>query len=68
MITAISPVSSAAATRLPSNVDQSAVTCTLTADGLLTLYGPKTGGIESGRGDRTIPVTREDKSNLGSSS
>ncbi|XP_073699285.1 alpha-crystallin A chain [Garra rufa] len=54
--------------RLPSNVDQSAITCTLSADGLLTLCGPKTGGIEAGRGDRTIPVTREDKTNLGSSS
>ncbi|XP_052403087.1 alpha-crystallin A chain [Carassius gibelio] len=54
--------------RLPSNVDQSAITCTLSADGLLTLCGPKAGGIESGRGDRTIPVTREDKTNSGSSS
>nr|3N3E_A Chain A, Alpha A crystallin [Danio rerio]3N3E_B Chain B, Alpha A crystallin [Danio rerio] len=47
--------------RLPSNVDQSAITCTLSADGLLTLCGPKTSGIDAGRGDRTIPVTREDK-------
>ncbi|RXN02855.1 cystathionine beta-synthase-like protein [Labeo rohita] len=54
--------------RLPSNVDQSAITCTLSADGLLTLCGPKTGGIEASRGDRTIPVTREDKTNSSSSS
>ncbi|XP_016411181.1 alpha-crystallin A chain-like [Sinocyclocheilus rhinocerous] len=54
--------------RLPSNVDQSAIICILSADGLLTLFGAKTGGIEDGRGDRTIPVTREDKTNSGSSS
>lgn len=54
--------------RLPSNVDQSAINCSLSADGLLTLCGPKTGGIDAGRGDRIIPVTREDKTNSGSSS
>lgn len=54
--------------RLPSNVDQSAITCTLSGDGLLTLCGPKTGGSEYGRGDRTIPVTHDDKPNPAPSS
>ncbi|KAM6945567.1 alpha-crystallin A chain [Aplochiton taeniatus] len=50
--------------RLPSSVDQSAITCTLSTDGLLTLMGPKVnGGNESGRGERSIPVTRDDKAN-----
>ncbi|XP_076839250.1 alpha-crystallin A chain [Brachyhypopomus gauderio] len=47
--------------RLPSDVDQSAITCTLSADGMLTVRGPRTGGAESGRGDRSIPVSRDDK-------
>ncbi|XP_060888944.1 alpha-crystallin A chain [Labrus mixtus] len=55
--------------RLPSSVDQSAITCTLTADGLLTLWGPKLGGgNESSRSERNIPVTREDKPNAAVSS
>ncbi len=55
--------------RLPSSVDQSAITCTLTADGLLTVTGPKNmGGSESGRNDRNIPVTRDDKPNAAASS
>ncbi|XP_034533364.1 alpha-crystallin A chain [Notolabrus celidotus] len=55
--------------RLPSNVDQSAITCTLSADGLLTLWGPKaSGGNESGRSERNIPVTRDDKPNAAVSS
>ncbi|XP_022059682.1 alpha-crystallin A chain [Amphiprion ocellaris] len=55
--------------RLPSSVDQSAITCTLTADGMLTLNGPKvTGGSESGRSERSIPVTRDDKPNAAASS
>lgn len=55
--------------RLPSSVDQSAITCTLSTDGLLTLTGPKvTGGSESGRSERSIPVVRDDKpSAVGSS-
>ncbi|XP_029306478.1 alpha-crystallin A chain [Cottoperca gobio] len=55
--------------RLPSSVDQSAITCTLSTDGLLTLNGPKvTGGSESGRSERSIPVTRDDKPNAAASS
>ncbi|MEQ2273510.1 hypothetical protein XENORESO_005060 [Xenotaenia resolanae] len=55
--------------RLPSAIDQSAITCTLSADGLLTLTGPKvSGGSESGRGERSIPVSRDDKTNAASSS
>ncbi|TRY59032.1 hypothetical protein DNTS_006166 [Danionella cerebrum] len=54
--------------RLPTNVDQSAITCTLSTDGLLTLCGPKNSGLDAVRGDRAIPVTREDKPNSGSSS
>ncbi|KAJ8004159.1 hypothetical protein DPEC_G00155890 [Dallia pectoralis] len=55
--------------RLPSSVDQSAITCTLSADGLLTLCGPKvTGSGDFGRGDRNIPVTRDDKPNSAPSS
>ncbi|KAB5523409.1 hypothetical protein PHYPO_G00152240 [Pangasianodon hypophthalmus] len=54
--------------RLPSNVDQSAITCTLSGDGLLTICGPKTGGSEYGRGDRSIPVTHDDKPNPAPSS
>lgn len=55
--------------RLPSNVDQSGITCTLSPDGLLTLIGPKlTGGSESGRSERSVPVTRDDKPNAAASS
>ncbi|KAK5847962.1 hypothetical protein PBY51_017050 [Eleginops maclovinus] len=55
--------------RLPSSVDQSAFSCSLSADGLLTLCGPKvSGGSESGRSERTIPVTRDDKTNSAASS
>ncbi|KAJ8410560.1 hypothetical protein AAFF_G00194640 [Aldrovandia affinis] len=55
--------------RLPSSVDQSAITCTLSSDGLLTLCGPKvTTGPESNRSDRNIPVTRDDKPNSAPSS
>ncbi|KAG7467441.1 hypothetical protein MATL_G00153810 [Megalops atlanticus] len=55
--------------RLPSSVDQSAITCTLSPDGILTICGPKvTVGPESTRSDRTIPVTREDKPNSSPSS
>ncbi|KAM7375412.1 hypothetical protein PAMA_014494 [Pampus argenteus] len=55
--------------RLPSSVDQSSITCTLSADGMLTLIGPKvSGGSESGRGERNIPVTHDDKPNAAASS
>jgi crystallin alpha A len=56
--------------RLPSSVDQSAISCTLSTDGLLTLCGPKVtgGGGDLGRGDRSIPVTRDDKTNAAPSS
>ncbi|XP_066563017.1 alpha-crystallin A chain [Amia ocellicauda] len=55
--------------RLPSNVDQSAITCSLSSDGLLTLCGPKTStGTDSSRGDRNIPVTREEKPTSAASS
>ncbi|XP_028836229.1 alpha-crystallin A chain [Denticeps clupeoides] len=49
--------------RLPSSVDQSAVTCTLSSDGMLTICGPKSGGTDAARADRNIPVIREDKTN-----
>ncbi|XP_028998342.1 alpha-crystallin A chain [Betta splendens] len=55
--------------RLPSSVDKSAITCSLSADGLLTLTGPKlTGGTESSHSERNIPVTRDDKPNAAASS
>ncbi|XP_028321471.1 alpha-crystallin A chain [Gouania willdenowi] len=55
--------------RIPSSVDQSAITCTLSADGLLIVTGPKVGGGgESGRSERKIPVTRDDKPNVAASS
>ncbi|XP_056157438.1 alpha-crystallin A chain [Lampris incognitus] len=55
--------------RLPSSVDQSAITCTLSADGLLNLSGPKfIGGGDSGHSERSIPVTRDDKPNAAASS
>ncbi|KAG5833288.1 hypothetical protein ANANG_G00274330 [Anguilla anguilla] len=48
--------------RLPSSVDQSAVTSTLSSNGLLIISGPKvTSGPESVRSDRNIPVVRDDK-------
>lgn len=55
--------------RLPSSVDQTAISCNLSADGLLTLCGAKVqGGSESGRSERSIPVTRDDKPNAAASS
>ncbi|XP_055020292.1 alpha-crystallin A chain [Boleophthalmus pectinirostris] len=55
--------------RLPSNVNQSAITCTLSANGMLTVFGPRvTGGNEAGRGDRSIPVTHDEKTNAAASS
>ncbi|NP_001079340.1 crystallin alpha A S homeolog [Xenopus laevis] len=53
--------------RLPSNMDQNSVSCTLSADGILTLFGPKLqSNMDSSHSDRTIPVSKEEKS--GSSS
>lgn len=55
--------------RLPSSVDLTAISCSLSPDGLLTLSGPKVqGGSESGRSERSIPVTRDDKPNAAASS
>ncbi|XP_048874035.1 alpha-crystallin A chain [Brienomyrus brachyistius] len=48
--------------RLPSDVDQSSFTCSLSQDGLLTLCAPKVTSVaDTARGDRSIPVTRNDK-------
>lgn len=51
--------------RLPSNVDQSALSCSLSADGMLTFSGPKVpSGLGTGHSERDIPVTREEKPSL----
>uniref|UniRef100_UPI00398E4B0D alpha-crystallin A chain n=1 Tax=Pristiophorus japonicus TaxID=55135 RepID=UPI00398E4B0D len=48
--------------RLPSNLDQSAITCSLSNEGLLTLCCPKIrSGDDSNWQDRPIPVSREEK-------
>ncbi|CAO2608578.1 Alpha-crystallin A chain [Lemmus lemmus] len=48
--------------RLPSNVDQSALSCSLSADGMLTFSGPKIqSGLDAGHSERAIPVSREEK-------
>ncbi|CAL8290857.1 unnamed protein product [Lota lota] len=48
--------------RLPSDVDQPAITCTLSSDGLLTLNAHKLARDgESYRGERSVPVTHGDK-------
>uniref|UniRef100_A0A2K5R9N1 Alpha-crystallin A chain n=1 Tax=Cebus imitator TaxID=2715852 RepID=A0A2K5R9N1_CEBIM len=48
--------------RLPSNVDQTALSCTLSADGMLTFTGPKIQtGLDTTHGERAIPVSREEK-------
>ncbi|XP_037000460.2 alpha-crystallin A chain isoform X1 [Artibeus jamaicensis] len=48
--------------RLPSNVDQSALSCSLSADGMLTFSGPKVlSGVDGGHSERAIPVSREEK-------
>uniref|UniRef100_A0A8C5V1G1 Alpha-crystallin A chain n=1 Tax=Microcebus murinus TaxID=30608 RepID=A0A8C5V1G1_MICMU len=48
--------------RLPSNVDQSALSCSLSADGMLTFSGPKVqSGLDAGHSERAIPVSREEK-------
>ncbi|KYO39076.1 alpha-crystallin A chain [Alligator mississippiensis] len=48
--------------RLPSSVDQSAVTCVLSADGMLTFSGSKVqSNVDTIHSDRPIPVAREEK-------
>nr|XP_019601248.1 PREDICTED: alpha-crystallin A chain isoform X1 [Rhinolophus sinicus] len=48
--------------RLPSNVDQSALSCSLSADGMLTFSGPKVpSGVDTGHSEQDIPVTRVEK-------
>uniref|UniRef100_A0A2I2YKL2 Alpha-crystallin A chain n=1 Tax=Gorilla gorilla gorilla TaxID=9595 RepID=A0A2I2YKL2_GORGO len=48
--------------RLPSNVDQSALSCSLSADGMLTFCGPKIQtGLDATHAERAIPVSREEK-------
>ncbi|XP_036898951.1 alpha-crystallin A chain isoform X1 [Sturnira hondurensis] len=48
--------------RLPSSVDQSALSCSLSADGMLTFSGPKVlSGVDGGHSERAIPVSREEK-------
>ncbi|KAL2087551.1 hypothetical protein ACEWY4_016379 [Coilia grayii] len=54
--------------RLPTNVDQGAITCSLSANGMLTVCGPKNGGTDTSRSDRSIPVVREEKTNAAPSS
>ncbi|MGH0153931.1 UNVERIFIED_CONTAM: hypothetical protein FKN15_068769, partial [Acipenser sinensis] len=55
--------------RLPSNVDQSVITCSLSSDRLLTFCGPKIQmGTDSYRRDRNIPVTCEEKPTSAASS
>ncbi|XP_075436707.1 alpha-crystallin A chain [Ascaphus truei] len=48
--------------RLPSNMDQSSVSCSLSADGILSFSGPKLlSSLDSGHSERPIPVTRDEK-------
>lgn len=48
--------------RLPANVDQAAVTCSLSNDGMLTFSGPKVpSNMDAGHSERPIPVSREEK-------
>ncbi|KAM5279228.1 alpha-crystallin A chain isoform 2-T2 [Hipposideros larvatus] len=55
--------------RLPSNVDQAALACSLSADGMLTFSGPKVpSGMDAGHSERAIPVSREEKPSSASSS
>ncbi|XP_004463507.1 alpha-crystallin A chain [Dasypus novemcinctus] len=52
--------------RLPPSVDQSALSCSLSADGMLTFSGPK--AVEPGHGERPIPVSREEQAGSAPSS
>lgn len=48
--------------RLPANVDQSAITCSLSGDGMLTFSGPKVpSNMDPTHSERPIPVSREEK-------
>ncbi|NXI99762.1 CRYAA protein, partial [Psophia crepitans] len=48
--------------RLPANVDQAAITCSLSNDGMLTFSGPKVpSNMDASHGERPIPVSREEK-------
>ncbi|XP_031408235.1 alpha-crystallin A chain [Meleagris gallopavo] len=48
--------------RLPANVDQSAITCSLSSDGMLTFSGPKVpSNMDPSHSERPIPVSREEK-------
>ncbi|XP_023354646.1 alpha-crystallin A chain [Sarcophilus harrisii] len=55
--------------RLPSNVDQASISCSLSADGMLTFSGPKIhSNMDTSHSDRSIPVSREEKPTLAPSS
>ncbi|XP_075053666.1 alpha-crystallin A chain isoform X2 [Mixophyes fleayi] len=48
--------------RLPPNLDQSSISCSLSADGILIFSGPKmTSSLDSSHSERPIPVSREEK-------
>ncbi|KFP17810.1 Alpha-crystallin A chain, partial [Egretta garzetta] len=48
--------------RLPTNVDQAAITCSLSNDGMLTFSGPKVpSNMDASHSERPIPVSREEK-------
>ncbi|XP_003219022.2 alpha-crystallin A chain [Anolis carolinensis] len=48
--------------RFPSNVDQSAFACSLSADGMLTFSAPRVqSNTDPSHSERPIPVTREEK-------
>ncbi|XP_068127142.1 alpha-crystallin A chain [Hyperolius riggenbachi] len=48
--------------RLPSSLDQSSISCSLSADGILTFTGPKMmSNMDSSHSERPIPVSREEK-------
>ncbi|XP_069493422.1 alpha-crystallin A chain [Ambystoma mexicanum] len=48
--------------RLPANMDQSSITCSLSTDGMLTFSGAKIqSSLDSSHSERPIPVSREEK-------
>nr|XP_056714469.1 alpha-crystallin A chain [Euleptes europaea] len=48
--------------RLPSSVEQSAISCSLSADGMLTFAAPKVqSNTDLSHSERPIPVSREEK-------